>query len=100
MKQIKVAPRSAGPSRLLSGLLVGLTLVSVLVADQALASRRGRGGLPPGITLRPLAPAPAVAQASANAAALPVAGPAERPQPPKPLLHPTRHGTKPRGVTR
>jgi hypothetical protein len=108
MNHTKLTRRTARPSGLVQGLLIGLTLVSVLAAEPAMA-RRGRG-LPSGILLVPLAnpaAAPAVApgakaaapaaQAATRAAALLAAGPMERPQAPKPLLRPTRHGSKPRG---
>ena len=76
--------RSAGPAQ--RALLVLLATVSLLAADQAMARRRN-SGLPPGIQLKP------VAQLGAQPDAVP---------PPviKPILHPGRHGAKPRGSSR
>ena len=61
-------------------------IMAVVVADPALA-RRGKGGMPPGVELAPLA-APAGPEAVVKQPTV------------KPLLHPRRHGSKPRGATR
>ncbi|MBI4291813.1 MAG: hypothetical protein HY661_10065 [Betaproteobacteria bacterium] len=84
MKQVAgPAPSSAGLGRngLFRGMLVGLTLMSILIADPAMA-RRGKGGMPAGIKQAP----------AAHSAARPVPA-----QDSKPILHPRRHGSKPRG---
>jgi len=88
MNHTKVAHRAArvaGPvgHGLLHGMLVGLALMSMLAADPALA-RRGKGGMPPGVKLAP------VAQQAAQKAPVPA-------QVSKPILHPRRHGSKPHG---
>ncbi len=87
MKHTKLAHRAARPAVLVQdGLLVGLTLRSILVADPEMAARRGKG-LPPGVQLVP------VEQSAPQAAAV-------RPQATKPILHPGRHGSKPRAGAR
>jgi hypothetical protein len=70
----------------LRALLIVSAAMSLLAAEPALA-RRGKGGMPPGVQLKPEAQ-PAVDQA-------PV-----RPDRIKPILHPRRHGSKPRGGAR
>jgi hypothetical protein len=69
-------------------LLVALTVMSVLAADQAMA-RKAKGGLSPGNH-----PGPA-AQARAAPQAAPLA-----PEVIKPIPHPRRHGAKGRGPSR
>lgn len=85
MKHTKAAHRAARPAVLVQQ-LVGLTLMSILVADPAMAARRGKG-LPPGVQLVP------VEQSAPQAAAV-------RPQATKPILRPGRHGSKPRAGAR
>jgi hypothetical protein len=84
MKHTKVTHRTARPAGVaLHGLLVGLTLMAILVADPAMAARRGKGGLPP-----ELLPANAAATAAPQAAVKqPVI---------KPILRHGRHASKPR----
>jgi hypothetical protein len=86
MKQTKVvrpSTRSTGSVRwgLLRGILAGLTLMSILVADPAMA-RRGKGGTPAGIKQAP----------ASHSAAQPVPA-----QDSKPVRPPRRHGSKSRG---
>lgn len=124
MKYTKLAHRVARSSGVVQhGLLLGLTMAALLVADPAMAARRGKGGLPPGVKLVPVAqPAPqaatvrpaaraAVVRPNAQAAAVrpaahaaavpPVAqAAAVRPDVIKPILHPGRHGSKPRAGAR
>ncbi len=88
MKQVKgihCTARAAGVVQ--HGLFAGLMLMAIVVADPAMAARRGKSGLPPGVQLAP------VAKPEAQV-------PAVRPPGIKPILHPGRHGSKPRARAR
>jgi hypothetical protein len=87
MNHTKTVRRATGCTRLVPrALLVVLTVMSVLAADQAMA-RKAKGGLSPGSHSAP------AAQAAAQSA--PVS-----PEVIKPIPHPRRHGARGRGVTR
>jgi hypothetical protein len=88
MKQTKVTHRTARPAGVVRhGLLAGLMLAAILVADPAMAARRGKGGLPP--ELLPANPAASAAQQAA------VTQPGA-----KPILRHGRHASKPRAGAR
>ena len=89
MQERKVVEHTAHPTAALRGLLLGLTVLAILAADPAMA-RRGKGGMPPGIQLVPVAQPARPAQ--------PAAGQKEHLG--KPIVHPGRHGSKPRGGSR
>jgi hypothetical protein len=85
------------------GLLVGLTLMAILVADPAMA-RRGNAELPPGVKLvpveRPAAHAAAVRPAAHAPAVRPAAQTAAvRQDVNKPILRHGRHASKPHAGT-
>jgi hypothetical protein len=89
MKHTKVTHRPARPAGVVHhGLLVGLTLLAILVADPALA-RRGNAELPPGVK-----PVPVERSAAHMAQAAAV-----RPHDTKPTLRHGRHASKPHAGT-
>ena len=93
MNHTKTVRRATRFTRLMPrALLVALTVMSVLAADQALA-RKAKGGLSPGIHWSRAAQAAQAAQAAALPA--PVA-----PEVIKPITHPRRHGAKKRALRR
>ena len=92
MKQTKVPLHIARPVGLVQhGLLVGLTLAAILVADPAMAARRGTGDVPQ--DLRQAAAAAAAANAAPQAAVKKQPGN-------KPILRHGRHAYKPHAGAR